>query len=169
MKPDVVLVFAYGSDNSSANFRIAHKAQVFAKMGIPIFMQRDVPCPRNGTVFFAEGVLRARENWKEGQYVSTLDVIRAFECIAWRKGWRKVLVLAAPQHMKRCLRDARRRLVHPQITQVEGYRWTLPWIWYDVCSGQWYTQGPVRWWFREGVILSLPWKAYVHFTRGRFG
>lgn len=167
MKPDVVLVFAFGSEGSGPNVRLLHKAEVFGRTGVPVFTQRDLPVAW-GTVFFAEDVLRTKENWKEGQSISTLDVVRAFEYVAWGKGWRKILVLAAPQHIKRCLRDARKRLLHPEISRIEPYRWTLHWTWYNVESYPWYTRGRVMWWMREGIVRSLPWGLYVDLTKGKF-
>ncbi len=168
MKPDVVLVFAFGARWSIANIRLVRKAEAFGKIGPPIFTQWDLPVGE-GTVFFAEDVLRTRENWEEGQNLSTLDVVQAFEYVAWKKGWRKVLILAAPQHMKRCLRDARRRLLHPEISRVMPYHWTLPWVWYNTTSDPWYTRGRVRWWLREGIIRCLPWGLYVDLADGKFG
>ncbi len=169
MKPDVVLVFAFGSQGTAPNAGLSHKAEVFGKMGIPVFSQWDVPVD-NGTVFFAEDILRMKGEWQKGRRIATLDVVRAFEYIAWDKGWRRVLILAAPQHLKRCLRDARKRLLHPQITRVEGYHWrTLERFWYDPLSAQWYTRGPLRWWLREMFLRLLPWGLYVRLAKGKFG
>jgi hypothetical protein len=159
MKPDVVVVFSFGSEGVAPNYRLIRKAEVFGRMGIPIFTQRDLPI---GEGIFAEDVLKAQDGFDGDP--TTIDIVRAFEHIAWKARWRKVLVLAAPQHMQRCLRDMRRALMHPDVGIVMPYRWKLHWKWYDQYSAQWYTRGPLRWWVREAMLRALPWAVYYNVT-----
>lgn len=165
MKPDVVVVFAFGSQETAANERLCRKAEVFGKMGVPIFTQCDIPIEW-GTVFFAEEILKRRRGWLKEGHMSTLLVVCALDDVIWGRGWRKILVLAAPQHMGRCVRDLRRGLAHPEVAIIVPYRWKLPWRWYDQCSREWHVRGPIRWWFREMILRLSPWVLYRQIAEG---
>ena len=144
MKPDVVLIFAFGSKGTAPNARLSHKAKVFGKIGVPVFTQWDLPVG-NGTVFYAEDVLRFLEDWRSEWGFSTLYIIRAFAYVVCRRGWKRVLILAAPQHERRCLRDAQKYLLLSNSgVDISSYHWALPWRWYDPSSAQRFTRGPIR-------------------------
>ncbi|MDP3052207.1 MAG: hypothetical protein Q8N42_01730 [bacterium] len=163
--PDVIVVFAFGKfDNpeEEPNSHMAYYAALFAKnWRVPILTQCDIPIEPSPSleVYFAEE--------KPEKYLSTLGVAKSFASLAKEKGWRKIFVLAAPPHIRRCARDLRKlgfEVIKYDCFTKTHCRHDGKMIIYNKKSTQWYTRAWYLWWLRETPLRLVPWKKYEKIT-----
>ncbi|MBU4223762.1 hypothetical protein KJ934_00850, partial [Patescibacteria group bacterium] len=112
-KPDVVVAFAFGAFLAkdifhSPNYWMAEQAKTLAlRYGIPIITQWDI-------AFFLEDleddkkikVFNAQKNPEK--YISSLQIAEAAAKLAREHKWMEAIVIATPQHHRRCMRDLKK-------------------------------------------------------------
>ncbi len=152
----MIVVFAFGSPVVSANQILAKIAKTEAKKEgvIKIITQKDIPLI--GTV--VERV--------EAEKNPPSTFLIAEKTIQWAHQNKidEIIVIAAPMHLKRCIRDLKHNAkklqfpvkitVPPEIFQVHHK------LWYSKESLQKHTHSSSRWWVREIIIRLMPMWAY---------
>lgn len=161
----VVLAFAFARAPylTVPNKTIGKRAIFLSQyLSADIFTQKDVLVTDS---YECEWVTYIDDLNPKKKYTSTLDIVKAFIETAKKKGWKKVTVVAAPQHRERCYRDLRKSIKEEnseipimQIT-LDDCR-TLLENWYDKNSTQWWTRSAINWWLREIPLRLLPWRIY---------
>jgi hypothetical protein len=154
-KPDVIVAFGFGKEEKT-NFHIGEHARYLAlKYGVPLFTQQDVA--KSLKEVYPPKVIIAEEN---GQYLSTLGIVRAVKTMSSIYGWKHVAVVAAPCHERRCIRDLRK--MGFSIVRDDGYlRNAYGWpFWYNKDDPQVWVHNPLIWWIREIVLRMMPWGLY---------
>lgn len=154
MRPDVILAFAFGTSDL-VNWQIAQQVDLLAKeYSVPVIAQEEVA---TRMYVKAEVVIAPSQE----VCLSTLHICRQFESGANQRHWNKVLVVAAPPHQKRCVRDLGMLGFGAQTETGALTEWFTYWQWwYDKTSHQRWTRGPLRWWLREIPLRLLPWWLY---------
>ncbi|HLW71307.1 MAG TPA: hypothetical protein VKS22_11875 [Candidatus Binataceae bacterium] len=93
-------------------------------------------------------------------YISTVKQVRALAAAAAERGWRRVLIIAAPAHIWRALRDVRAQgLSAANDDSIRAYPRSL---WYSKRSTHRQTTSWWRWWF----TWELPARAVILVCRG---
>ena len=156
----ILVVFSFGSKETEGNKELVNAIRWFTggDSRWKIITQKDIPLSE-GDVFrvFVEDFKRSC-GWH-----STLWVANAAIEICDHYHWPKVAhVLAAPMHIKRCVRDLKRigfEKVKPfSFFDGRGIRW------YDKKSSLPWTRSWLRWWHRELKLRLLPWFLYKKLT-----
>lgn len=184
---DVILAFAYG-EGRKMNDQLADICIRASGESIPIVTQRDLVAPivensQKGmdmmNITHEEGL--KIEGWmkrhptkefymkptqlmiiSQRKYISSLDIIKRFLKLAKAFGWTKVLIIAAPQHLSRCVKDF-------CMESEEGYfDDIIPYdhgrvdsrLWYDSRDPQRWVRGPIIWGVRDAILSFLPWNLY---------
>lgn len=98
-------------------------------------------------------------------YPNTLKLINEFAELAKKNNWKKVLVIAAPMHAKRCVKDLRKMGFNAYEDKYlrKQYNFSSIW-WYNHNSTQTWTRSGLYWWSREIILRLLPWKIYEWIT-----
>lgn len=164
MAREVVLAFAFGAPYSIVpNKTIGKRAIFFSQhFDADIFTQKDVPATGSDK---CEWVTYIEDLNPEKKYVSTLDIVKSFIETAKKKGWKKVIVVATPQHKERCYRDLRKS-IKEENSEIPIMQITLDDCsdllknWYDKNSTQWWTRSCLWWWLREIPLRLMPWRLY---------
>jgi hypothetical protein len=95
-------------------------------------------------------------------YISTVKQVRALAEAAAVRGWRRVLIVAAPPHLWRALRDVRAQgLSAGADNSIRAYPKNL---WYSKNSTHRQTTAWWRWWF----TWELPARAVILACRGYY-
>lgn len=161
-KPDVVVAFAFGAFLAkdifqSPNYWMAEQAKTLAlRYEIPIVTQGDV------ALFLEDDkkikVFNAQKDIKK--YISSLKIAEEAKKMAVEHGWKKVAVIATPQHHRRCMRDLKK------VGFSCRYFWNMTpaWGWYSSKSTQRWTRSPWLWWPREILLRLIPWWLYKKIT-----
>lgn len=138
---DCVLAFACG-EGADANKVIARKAlQCAAEGGArTIFTQNDIPRWYD----FPQSVEVVRATQGEGEYINSLEIILQFKEFAEKRGYKRVLVIAVKQHVRRVVRDMLEEI--PEL-QVFSYKFERPV--YVPDDPQPHVRNSWRWWLRE--------------------
>lgn len=117
-----------------------------------LFKQKDVPISPNlqGIDIFPS----------KGRDLSGLQIIEGARDFLEGRGisYEEVFILAVPQHIRRCMRDARKVFKDRAVSVVAAdLRLSPSWQrkFYCSTSTQWWTRGPVQWWVREIPIRIL--------------
>lgn len=168
MTEQVILAFAFGNPHwLKSNKVIAKRAVNLARIfNADIFTQKDIlidkGVARHYCIMYAENkAIRQEDDYQE--YLSTFDIIERFARCAKKEKWEKVWVVAAPQHIGRCLRDLEKTLkkenlkIEILIDSVDDYDKNT---WYSEESTQWRTRSPLLWWLREIPLRIMPWRLY---------
>ncbi len=157
-KPDVVVAFAFGAFLAkdifhSPNYWMAEQAKALAlRYGIPIVTQWDI------ALFLEDDkkikVFNAQKNPEKS--ISTLEIAQTAAKLAREHGWKKAIVIATPQHHRRCMRDLKK------VGFSCRYFWNMTpaWGWYSSKSTQFWTRSPWLWWLREIPLRLIPWRLY---------
>jgi hypothetical protein len=137
---DVIFPLNFGAPASiPANIAIAEVAICESRrLGIPIFY-----APRE--IFdFSDYPLSICKDF--GGYISTVKQVKALVEVAAEKSWRRILVVAAPQHRWRALRDLRAAgfEAHLDDSLLGSYPRSF---WYWAASEHKQTTSWFRWWF----------------------
>lgn len=159
---DVVFPLNFGLPASlPANRAIAIAAVAMAQRhDLPIFC---APC---GILDFG-GYRRVIERDFAG-YVSTVKQVGALTTAAAEEQWRNVIVVAAPPHVWRALRDVRAAGLSASA-DVSLYSHSRS-IWYSRASEHRQTTSWFRWWFTWELparIAILTYPGYYHRRAGR--
>ncbi len=183
---DVVLAFAYG-EGRKMNDRLAGIC-IEASKGIPIVTQRDLAGPisefsdkgRGMISFSKEDGERIEDFFKKNpegtfhikpaeliiisqeKYISSLDIIKRFLKIARAAGWKRVLIVAAPQHLARCVKDFCKESKGYDIEDIIPYEHEASdkEAWYDKQDPQMWVRNPLIWQIRDTILSLLPWWLY---------
>lgn len=161
---DVIFAFAFGSPaDLISNCNIAERAKnIFedSEEIKPLLTQKDIVNAfplfykrRHRKIFIGDD--------HKTEYLSTLKLIKKFNKLAEENNWKKVLVIAAPMHATRCVRDLRKMGFDAYEDKYlkEHYNMALIW-WYHHNSAQFWTRSGLFWWSREIILRMLPWKIY---------
>lgn len=92
-------------------------------------------------------------------YISTIKQVDALRAVAREHGWRRVLLVAAPPHEWRALRDVRAAGFTAEID--ESLRSHPRRIWYAKDSEHRQTTSPWRWW----LTWEIPARTVILFRR----
>lgn len=159
---EAIVVFAFGSPGSlPGNKLLAERAAMlaWAHEGIPIVAQKDIPLQGS------QNLIQIQEDG----YVTTLAIALQFVRQAKIHGWRKVLVVAAPVHWARCLRDlefaaekedVRINCIPDMFVVTRASRG----VWYSWRSRQFWTWQSAIAKFREQLLMALPLSLYRWLT-----
>jgi len=154
----VVVVFSFGSKGTKGNKSLAFAGAIEANNGgaIVIITQKDIP--RIEGVHFCYCDLELERDWHSTLWVAT-SAREICECCKFSKKV-KVIVVAAPMHLKRCVRDLKKsgfevmKMVSPKLESS----------WYEKSSLLPWTRSWWRWWSREIILRLLPWGVYKRLT-----
>ncbi|MFA5753922.1 MAG: hypothetical protein WC905_00990 [Patescibacteria group bacterium] len=144
---NVVLVFAFGRDEETNE---------------PLLRELERPLARHRTVCTQQSLYRQLpKNLQEvcleipqsSKEISTYGLIKEFEKMAVRNEWSNVGVIAARQHIKRCLRDLYREGF--EVVPLRAVK--VP---FNIFDDLWQVRLPLFWWIRECTLLSLPYWLY---------
>lgn len=159
-KPDVIVAFGF-SKKGMSNFRIAHHAQDLSdKYNVPIFTQSDV----SDELYIDSSKPLAYDAEETDGYLSTLGIVRSLKRKASDKKWKRVMVVAAPCHEWRCVRDLRKtgfEILEDESDYKRKYR---RFHWFHEKDPQVWVRNPVIWWLREIPLRVLPWSLYSRLT-----
>ena len=146
MKYDVIVVFLFGLPmDSPRNLKLAERAASLSNnLGVPIFDESA----------FVESM-----GWHDGNGApwisSTLKFAKALAKEGANKRWKNALVIAAPCHVWRCVRDLRQFGLYAKADKFFiGARF------YDKNSEHWWTRCASLWWIRELSLRLMPWWLY---------
>lgn len=148
----VVVAFAF-SKNGLSNLSIAKRATELARSWeAPIFTQKDVAryIPQKSSLFTAS---------EDNGYLSTFGIVRQLTDLAKKAGWTRVIVVAAPSHEGRCIRDIKKMgfgVMHDYVLRLLYPKSH----WYHRQDRQFWVRNPLIWWAREIVLRILPWSTY---------
>ncbi len=159
--PDVVVAFAFGKFeklSNSPNFFLAERAVNLAKKwNVPIFTQIDVSVLMSDT---KKVEIRFAEERKRKGHLSSLGIaLQLTETSLIQNGRLNVLVVAAPPHIGRCVRDIRK--LGFKVEEDLCLK-SLPFhFWFRNDSLQWWTRSWWQWWLLYEIPLRLmPWWFY---------
>jgi|GEM_PF-671380 len=181
---DVVLAFAYG-EGRKMNDRLANIC-IQASKNVPIVTQRDLAGPISefsdkgrGMVSFSKEDGERMERFfqkypgkefhiepaeliviSQEKYISSLDIIERFLKIAQAAGWKKILIIAAPQHLPRCVKDFCKESKGYDIEDIIPYEHKNKEDWYDKNDPQMWVRNPFVWSIRDTILSLLPWGLY---------
>lgn len=159
---DVIFIFAFGSPKELASNQILAQRgidlyQSYDKQ-VPIVTQKDIPLSSesNHHLYFLDSDIKG--------YCCTLKLIKIFSSLAKSNDWKKVLVVAAPMHIKRCVRDLMKLgfeiCEDTYILNIKSINANKKYKFYSINSAQIWTRDPLFFWFREIPLRLLPWKIY---------
>ncbi len=153
----VVVAFAF-SKTGQSNLTIAKRATALAKAWkAPIFTQNDVALHIDPK---AEGVVLFTAKQTAG-YLSTFGIVRDLKGLSKIAGWTRAIVVAAPSHDGRCIRDL--EMMGFDVIQDRDFhlrRHTLKGHWYNPRDPQLWVRNPLIWWMREAILRLMPWGIY---------
>ena len=134
--PDVIVPFLFGLPTSLlGNLNIVKRAEELGKeLNIPV-SEIDV----------------------SERMSSTFKFVKALASVADRNGWKKILVVAAPDHAWRCVRDLKKLGFEAEADDYFSKNGILL---YDKNSEQWWTRSRFLFWLREVPIFLLPFWLY---------
>lgn len=142
---DVVVVFACGEPGTlEGNIALSrHGAWLRTAKGLLVFDQM---------VF-----LNMWPKLGNAEHQTTLKFVKAFSLEARKQAWKRVLVVAAPDHAPRCVRDLRKCGFEAEADYCFQ---EMEKLFFSSLSEQWWTRR--RWVcvLREYILLSLPWWFY---------
>ncbi len=152
---DAVVAFSFGRPaNIRPNQVIANEAVRLAqKYGAPIVTQRDVPLENRICVEFIDAIGEMNQS-----HVSTFKVVQRFAKLAQEHDWKKVLVVAAPGYLWRCVRDLEKLSFVVWVSDCMNKHPSN--IWFCKNSTQWWTRNYFAFWMREICIRLTPWWLY---------
>lgn len=162
---DVIFAFAFGSPGDLlSNYNIAERARtVFedSDTQIPLITQKDVIFANFPLMYMRRHPQIFITDDRKIGYPSSLKLIKTIVKIAGERNWKKVLVIAAPMHMKRCVRDLRKLGFDAYEDEYLKTHYNMPSIWwYHHNSTQFWTRSGLYWWPREIILRCLSWKIY---------
>lgn len=148
-KYDVVVPFAFGlPPELKSNEEILKRAALLGKaLRLPVFAE----------CVFAAKYPEVELAQSGGSYSSTLKLVKALAKRAEETNWKNVLVVAQPNHAKRCVRDLKRFGFNAVADQYFAAN-NMPL--YDKKSLQWQTRSAWQFWLREIPLRLLPWWLY---------
>lgn len=154
MKKTGIITFAFGKPKTlEANKLIARLAIEYSKINnAPILLQKDIPIDNGNITHVTEF-----EDMPPPTYTIAKDAI------PWiiNNNLSKVIIIAAEPHIDRCVRDVEKLLIKNSLTTevtcltVENYHG-----WFDKKSTQKRTQSYGSWWFREFILMNMPFVLY---------
>lgn len=166
---DVIFAFAFGSpENLISNHNIAERAKEIYydySQNIPLMTQTDIAF---SPLLYDERKNYLKNLWlldfvgcHRNNHFSTLKLIKRFKEYAEINNWKKVLVIAAPMHSKRCVRDLKKMGFDAYEDKYLREKYSMASIWwYHHKSTQFWTRSGLYWWPREIILRLLPWKIY---------
>lgn len=156
-KPDIILAFGFGTEGEPNRYIALYAKDCSRRYGVKVFTEEYVmPYLKDisgmGVVFFAE---------REGRHLSTFRIIDSFKNSAYvrRNHCKRVLLIAAPCHRGRCIRDLRKfgfEVIEDQSV-MKSFR-TMNW--YNRDDPMFWVWNSFFWWWREIILRLLPWKIY---------
>lgn len=99
---------------------------------------------------------------QEGDYISSLQIIDRFSSHPLKEKWNNVLIIAAPQHIGRCLEDCRmecKDTVFYILNSKEDFTW------YDPSDPQKWVRSPWAWWKQEFIIRLIRFFSYKFYAK----
>jgi len=185
---DVILAFAYG-EGRQMNDILASICIQQAGEEVPIVTQRDLAASivefsdkGRGMISLSrkdgEKIEKFSQQHPEGRfyiesaelivmhqekYISSLDIIKRFLKVAQATGWKRVLIVAVPQHLPRCVKDFCRESKGYDIEDIIPYEHKDVRdneIWYNKKDPQMWVRSPLIWKIRDAILSVLPWALY---------
>jgi len=155
----VVIVFSFGSKETKGNESLAFAGASEANDAgrAIVITQKDIP-KIEGVFFWYCEDYKLERDWHSTLWVAT-SAREICECCKFSKKV-KVIVVAAPMHLKRCVRDLKKsgfevmKMVSPKLESS----------WYEKSSLLPWTRSWWRWWSREIILRLLPWGVYKRLT-----
>lgn len=164
-KFDAIAAFAFGAPADIApNRAIARRAESLGhQMGLTIFAQFDVAediTNHKNLVFLDECEERGVSTfWLAEKLRDDFFLYLPWVELAPSAPPPRLLVVAAPPHIERCVRDLRH--VGFGAESDTGLADTYPSaFWFCPESAQWRTRSQRFWWPREYILRWLPWRLY---------
>lgn len=154
-----LVVFSFGSPHwTNANLRLAESAlELSSARNI-----EQIICQRWIKFNFSSSRI-IREDEKK---LSDTTLNFAQQVVRWcnEKGIKKLFVIAAPPHRKRCVRDLTMLLADSglkiDLEEYKGDDSLVEEIWFNKESTKKATKNIYIWWIREYFITFLPWSLY---------
>lgn len=148
-KYDVVAPFLYGLPTTlDSNLEIDKRAKERSRtLDIPIFDELTFAAKTG----LADGM--DTSEWTS----STLKYVKALAIAAKKPCWKKVLVIAAPDHAWRCVRDLKKLGFE---AEADDYFLKNGMMFYNKKSKQWWTRSRWQFWLREAPLRFLPFWLY---------
>lgn len=148
VNPDVVVLFPFGENDdlleyAAVKFSDPHITSIFTTSNFATFFR---PITAPSSLFIAEE--------KEGKYLSTLGFAFQFAELREKKGWKNIVVVAAPPHLKRALRDIRKAVGKNQSLSIIGVKPAVKCSWFKSRSKA------LKWWLREIILRIMPFRLY---------
>jgi uncharacterized SAM-binding protein YcdF (DUF218 family) len=159
-----IIVFAFGAaSHIKSNTILAEIAARKAKeLNAPIFTQRDISVQEDVVIEYIDE--------KENKPPSTWQLAQAAVAWASKNGVEEIIVVAAPPHIPRVLRDMRMAMkeygarIEVKVAE-EIYSYLYDWFCPD--SKQIWTRNNVYWKIRETILIHLPLTIYKIISRLR--
>ena len=165
----VCMAFAYGSPPSlPINKNLALRAATVCKSrsGIPLYTQNEVALAGVMETDFLRHDVEMYVLGEDQPYVSTLWLARKLKGTLQEQGYDiktiQVVVVAAPMHWPRCLRDLKK--VGFTMVQENSQIYHGLVNYFDRRSTQFWTRYKFLCHLRETILLNLPWKWYEKIT-----
>lgn len=162
----VIIVFSFGSKGTKGNRYLAQAGLRKEKHLLAVITQDDIPdeaeLPHNQMDNFCP-FFYVEEFMRESGWHSTLWVANAAKLFClYKEVPLRAIVVAAPMHLRRAMRDARK----VGFNVVCGKSPLLPGeaSWYEEKSLLPWTRSWFRWWIREVPLRLLPWCIYKRLT-----
>lgn len=166
--PDVIVGFEYGDLKSFGNVLLTYALWSTSKEfeGTPVVVQDGIRAHALNLPEYAQASSWILAPMQDEGHTSTYDVAHFVARLAVERHWKSVLVVAAPQHRDRCVRDLKQLGLEATWVALHPYQ---PRSFYDFNSGHWWTRNKFFWWIREWPLRKLPWPLYVWLTRSFSG
>lgn len=157
-----IIVFAFGQPSTiSSNKYLADCAKQLAiRYGVKyVFTQRDI------SINSISNIINVKYVEENKEPPSTLFI--AEKSLNWAKnlGLKKVMVIAAPPHADRCMRDLSKIYAGTEIKLVLYQTAYNSSLWYDHQSAQLRTRNKFFWWSRESILTAMPFWLYKKVAR----
>jgi len=148
MAGTAILALAFGV-GQQINYPLKRKVEELANLkGYSVYTQQDL-----GTMLELKPEVFLLIAQQSDEHISSLNVIKQFAEMAKLNGWTSVKLVAAEQHIWRCVRDVKEILPSVYVQEIAvktAYQPDIqPWV-----------TSPLRWWIRELIIRLLPWSLY---------
>lgn len=148
MAETVILALAFGV-GQAINYPLKREVEQLANIkNLPVYTQQDL-----GVILKLNSGIVLFMACQAGDYLSSLAIIEQFAQAAKVNGWKTVKLVAASQHIWRCVRDLKEVLPEVYVDKIPVETAYLP----DI---QPWVTSPLRWWMRELIIRLLPWRLY---------
>lgn len=160
----VILVFSFGSFGSKetrGNCLLGSEASSMAReeRAVAVITQKDIP--NNISKDFLCPLVYVEDFMREDGWHSTLWVAKTAKLFCSLNRFpMKAVVIAAPMHLRRAVRDARKS----GFDVVCGRSPNSDNSWYEKKSELPWTRSWWRWWIREIPLRLLPWWLYKRLT-----